>query len=398
MGKFQLSIFLLLATFLSMTSSITFGNDLTHYRSLLLNEQYGQLEKELKTINDLPLNTKDNIENYYRTYDILYFDRDVSNNSHIFEAINKWIINQPKSAYAHFYLGQFYYDLGVSARGGKFSKDTPKENFAKMKLLFKDAEQYLIKSLRIDPTLVASKRMLINLYSYVSDTSQTQVFLDSVSDTPDNYIIWHAQLFKSTQRWGGGNNKIYEYLEMAKKHFKDEPSLIDRLAGIAFYDTADILIKSKEYDKAMAIINQAIPVSAGYPKLFERKARIYMARKDYSSCNIWVKKALQVFPNDYYFLKTASYCSFMVSDWESAKNSNYKILQLDGETKRGLYRLGCAYMELLQYKEAYTILKRALEIDPSYKKYIKHYTSYVEARHSGLTKFTMKDLGLFDFY
>ncbi len=374
------------------------ASDLLYFRSLLLSENFNRLEKELSEVNALPFNNVENIEKYYRTYGVLYFPRDEFESSSVDLAIKKWIKLSPNSAYANFYAGGFLYNLGMNARGGKYRWDTPKENYVKMRKYLKPAEEKLLLSYKIDSNLTATRVALINLYSNISDEDQTHIFLDSITDIPDNYIIWHAQLFKSTGRWGGGNDKIYDYLDMATKQFKSNPQIIDRLTGIAFNDTVRSLMREKIYDKAMEIVDQALPVTANYPQLFRQKAWLYSEKKDYISCIKWSKKAIAAYPNNITFLNTAGFCAHKTKSWELSKEYYYRIVQLSGENKSRLFRLGTAYMQLFQYKEAYTIFKRLLEIDPTYKKYIKHYTSYVEARHADLTTFKMKDLELFDFY
>lgn len=391
-------VYFLITFLLSMNCSILFANDMMHFRSLLLSNNFKQLEAELAEVNALPLNDVSNIEKYYRTYGILYFPRDEFKNSSVDLAIRKWIKLSPNSAYANFYAGNFLFNLGMKARGGKYRWNTPKENYAKMREHFKPAEEKLLLSYQLDSSLVATKTALIDLYSHTSDKDQTHIFLDSITDTPNNFVIWHAHLYKSTGRWGGGNDKIYEYLEMAKKEFSSNPMLVDRLAGVAYNDTVRVLIYEKLFDEAIKIVDQALPVTANYPSLLRQKAWLYSQNKDYINCIKWAKKAISVYPNEYYYLNTAGHCAHKAKSWKLSREYYYRIMQLDGESKSRLFRLGTAYMQLFQYKEAYTIFKRLLEIDPTYKKYIKHYTSYVEARHADLTGYEMKDLGLFDFY
>lgn len=394
--KNRLLIFVIII--LSLSCKVAFAENLLHYRSLLLNHDFKQLEKELTPINNLPLNSRINIEKYTNVFSILYFDRDKYEGSDVHKAIEKWLTVAPNSAYAVLYDGLFFYDLGTEARGWKFIKDTPEENLPKMRAYFKKAEVKLLGSLKINPNLIAARRMLINLYSHVSHEAQKQFFLDSIAVLPDNYVIWHAHLFKTTPRWGGSYEQIYEYLKMAKKYFKTDPSIVNRLGGIVYQDTAKVLIYDKEYDKAMEVIDKGIAVSAGYPLLFRQRALIHSSKKDHKSCVIWSKKSLEASLNDISFLNTAAYCSHMAQNWKLSIDYNYRIIQQTGEDKYSLFRLGVAYMQLAEIKEAYTIFERLVEIDPTYERYIRNFNNYVETDHPNLTKFTMKGLKLFDFY
>ncbi len=232
----------------------------------------------------------------------------------------------------------------------------------------------------------------------MSRKAQKQFFLDSIAVLPDNYVVWHAHLFKTTPRWGGSYEQISEYIKLAKKYFKTDLSIVDRLGGVVFQDTAEVLIKGKKYDKAMGVVNKGIPVSAGYPLLFCQKALIHSSKKNHKSCATWAKKSLEVYPNHIPFLYTGAYCSHMAQNWELSMDYNYRIIQQTGEDKYSLFRLGYAYMQLAEIKEAFTIFERLVEIDPSYGRFVRNFNNYVEKDHPSLTKFSMKDLKLFDFY
>ena len=186
---------------------------------------------------------------YIGSWMVFYFEKfqddpKQTNSGPDLDRARNWVTNSPNSIYAHTYLGDLFYNLGWSARGNKFRKDTSENQFIEMKRYLDLAQAAYEKALEINPDNVYASRQLLKIFrSDCRVEKMKKTFDAAVSLTPDYFYLHKTYLSAMQSKWCGSPKRMFEF---ARQYSNDTryPAL-SQLIGLAHHYRASQLARKK---------------------------------------------------------------------------------------------------------------------------------------------------------
>ena len=132
--------------------------------------------------------------------------------------LEEWRRQKPKSYAANCVLGIQYFQLGASARGGAWTKDTSSDKMAEMSKYMLLAEDTLWKSVPLFAKPYPSYSMLINVAARMGTKDAQKAALNKVIRFDSDAVgVYQKYILYHTPRWGGDYGEIDKIVEFAKK-------------------------------------------------------------------------------------------------------------------------------------------------------------------------------------
>ncbi|MGB1077051.1 MAG: tetratricopeptide repeat protein [Bdellovibrionales bacterium] len=370
--------------------------DLFHLRNLLYSHDFDSAEQMLSTYNSAYLEGQSSYRDYHWVYETLWKDDDVEK-AWLEMALKKWVQQAPDSAYANAVLGKFYFDKGFDARGGRWSSETSDDQFSGMRGNFKEAFKYLNTGLSKDPNIVFAHIAILNMIKTNSGANITPLsYMDRVPDkVKSQYAIWSHLLQTIVPRWGGSNEEIMHVIDNeVPKYIKnisdqDRQTMMDTIT----YDQMQMAIAiNNEFKKGLKIGKDSIKAKTEYAGVYEIASNGAQQLDDYKTCYKYGKIATQMRPYRGEGWRRYGFCALKLQKWEEANEAYRYKINIDGLSVYSVFQLGVTYMYLHQYDKAYALFKKSEELDPTYPKYTKQYTSWIEADQKDKMNLVGKDI------
>lgn len=405
---------------------------LLYSRDLLYTHDFSTLDNRLKQANDNYLAGKLSTRDYYAVFQTLWTELDIKTheNDVLENNLRQWV-DTTHSAYALAALGNFYVRLGYIQRGGKWAKETPKDQFFSMRASFQQAKKFLVQSQAIDHHILfiytAMANMQKSLPSIIHDqptshsertfkdivismlptpvqamiayffprwvnnqpryqtTTRLEIFQNPFFQQAPETIwkreaIWNDILFNATPRWGGSYQEMQFIIDHDLPQYYNEFSTSDRdyFESWIIEDKLRVMYRDKKFSegkqKAQFAINNGKTSTGIY------KQAIYFTRKNshFNECYNHAKHLTAKRPWREKNWDNLGFCAFKLQRWEDMNTAYKHAIYLGGETKYRLHQLGISYMYLHEYDKAYPLFLRTKAIDPDYAKYTNQYTQYIE--------------------
>jgi hypothetical protein len=162
----------------------------------------------------------------------VYKDLFESSSAQVKDAAQKWVEENPQSSYALAARGFQESAAAADARGHAYAKDTPQENFDRMKDLAGRAKSDLQMALDRNPNLIAAYYALIHIARLQRDRSLRKSYVRKWWEVdpadPWIYDAWRAAVDPS---WGGTDEQREEVANSAIAHVNENPILALEKAG-----------------------------------------------------------------------------------------------------------------------------------------------------------------------
>jgi len=188
--------------------------------NLLKIGQYDELNRTLQDLHDRFKQGDIDIYQFAYHYDTLevYLGKDD------IALLNEWVDQSGNKIFAYLLRGSVYMRLGKEARGGRYIRDTPKEQLVAMQNYFDLAAADLENVIAIDPYVVIAYK---NLYviSSMGDykTGKRQIYKKTANIIGNNYLMaYYASLYLQP-KWGGSHNEIYRFGKLLRESSKLDP-------------------------------------------------------------------------------------------------------------------------------------------------------------------------------
>ena len=222
-------------------------------RNFLINRDFNNLNKLLDGYqrefeNDFRYEYK-----LYDAYDTFSFPDPAYQT--LFDA---WV-NQYPDFYQPYLARAFYFEMmGWESRGYRWAKDTSGEQFANMKQFFQLAHQDIEAVLKLKPDSICAYQLLINIYRATSAKNRNQeVIANSLRLFPYSFMLRENYLNALKPRWGGSYSRMDAFADEAQPYQKKNPRL-RLLKGYSYADKADLVLRDKNYTKAIELYNKAL--------------------------------------------------------------------------------------------------------------------------------------------
>jgi tetratricopeptide (TPR) repeat protein len=183
----------------------------------------------------------------------------------VFDTTNRWVEEDPGSAYALAARGTHYVAAAFHARGEELIRDTPPEKIQRMREFSAKARSDLKEALQKNPRLIAAYYVLMDVARLEGDidlresSARAALALD-----PADHSIYDHWMTSAEPRWGGSIDEMRDIASLAIKHRRDNP-LLKRALGRPACEMASELMcsacgRKPDYEKSLELYRK----SAGF--------------------------------------------------------------------------------------------------------------------------------------
>ena len=287
------------------------------------------------------------------------------------EKLDAWVAASPNSFAAYFARGTYLAEVGFISRGAKWSKDTPKEDFAAMRKAFAPAQDDLARALSMRPKLVAAKRLQIKIdRNDFSERGPAAIVDEATKICPGCFQVRVAYLFSATPRWGGSFAEMQSYVNGVSIAANPRLRL---LAGYLDYDRAHTAAESKDYAGALATIEKACALGDG-ADFFELRGNIHGWMHDWTAAKQDYDRAIAIRPLQPDFLADRANAELDSKSYEASATDLLTALRIDPSNSyartfyegsvRGIIYQGWQAQQAGKFDEALRLYDLAGELAP----------------------------------
>jgi tetratricopeptide (TPR) repeat protein len=315
------------------------------------------------------------------------------------DVVTRWVAARPMSAFALAARGAYYQVAAGSARGGDYARDTPAENFRRMRELDAKAEADLRKAVQIEPRLTAAYDSMI----FVGRNSGNAALVDealhaALAIDPDDeryYLDWMATC---EPRWGGSLDSMARVADEAERHVNANPLM--KLVREKQRAYLGIIEKNSDnYQAALAAFEQALALApssvdlgeaaevAGKIGLYEKAIWYYsealrfnrfadasdltarawllrqIGRSDLAAADLRTVASLTSPGED--DLYQQAWAAFSMHDYASAERTYRKLLKLNPRNQGALLDLSKLYVGLKRVRDAEPLVAKLKQVYPT---------------------------------
>lgn len=162
-----------------------------------------------------------------------------SSNPAIGNVLERWVKASPRSAYALAARGVFRVRTAAEARGNRYTRDTPQENFDNMKRLMADAVSDLKAALALKPDFIVPATYLIPATARMDGSREeiAELGRKAVAIAPDEYRAYIFWAKEASPLWGGSSEALEEIADAAKARADDNPLMTLVAARVLYFNT-----------------------------------------------------------------------------------------------------------------------------------------------------------------
>lgn len=251
--------------------------NLQSLRALIESGRYADAEKVIQDLHDKTIVDILWEEAYQSTLDGI-----ASENKFSLESLNQWV-NSSDSAIAHLARGGYYVSAGVSARGGRFAKDTSQEQFNNESRLYELGVKDLQKALAIDSTLFPAYTFLIMTIGS-SDKSAQEYLAAATKIAPGGYYFRYQYLRGLMPKWGGSYAEMNGFTDTLDEFSSVNPRLW-QLKGFALAEEAHTAMHKDNFKTAISLYSEALQFGIARDWLTKRAYALEMEGEDKKALN-----------------------------------------------------------------------------------------------------------------
>ena len=197
-----------------------------------------------------------------------YSDTDFSENIHThffaFDASEEagrltqaWLDAAPDSPFAHTARGHWNKRMAGKARGTKWARETPRENFERMDAYGDAAIEHYDKALELEPRLTEAHGGIIDVASLGGRRDEMAAAVKAARALAPACRGWGHQFMEAlTPRWGGSFEEMAQFAATVKPYISERP-LASIVAVMPEMTLADELYRAERYDAAEAVAKAA---------------------------------------------------------------------------------------------------------------------------------------------
>lgn len=168
-----------------------------------------------------------------------------------------WLDAAPDSPFAQVARGHWNRHMAGKARGSRFARDTPDENFERMRLYADAAVAHYERALELEPTLTEAHAGIIDVSTLAGRTPAMLEAVKRARELAPGCRAWGHQLMGALEpRWGGSLPEMVAFAETLEPYFAERP-LASIVAAMPLYTAADEFYRAEEYAQAEAIAREA---------------------------------------------------------------------------------------------------------------------------------------------
>lgn len=350
--------------------------DKNHIINLLRQEKFAQLDQLLIDIQ------KRHEKGEADELDVWHAFQAFANSDPSLENLLVKFSEQRASSFVpHLGLAEYHQHLGWLSRGGKWSKDTPKKKFAKMRAHFHIAKEQYFRVLNINSKLLVPYVGLMRISYSVGLQKQVKVYADeALKIDPSSYLIHYRRLFSLQPKWGGTIREIENYLGMIRKYYNLNPRLKSLNGFLDYVEGNRLVSRSKSCRSGVIAFNTAIE-KGEHPFIYAERGDNYHCMRKYKQAIDDYNKAIALMPQDVSFLAARGKTYYKLKKYQLALKDFNEAILLDKMNWRALRDRGRLYYTLKKPDNSLRDLNDALSYN---------YDSAITRRYLGYVHYYYK--------
>lgn len=211
--------------------------------------------------------------------------------------LREWVKAQPGSYAAHLANGVYFKHRAWLKRGGKWSKDTTKEQLEQMNVNFAESIRYVTRALSLRPTLIEGYAVLINATMAMGEPEREQHWVrQALEKSPASFRIRRSHMQTLLPRWGGSYEAMRTFARESQAYSKRNPKL-KLLLGMVMWDKGRNAVHDVDYGNAVQFFTQALEIGE-YAEFYASRADVYERMKEHGKALADTNKALELYPQD----------------------------------------------------------------------------------------------------
>jgi tetratricopeptide (TPR) repeat protein len=283
----------------------------------------------------------------------------------VLNVAQRWIDQDPDSAFALTARGVHYVARAWEARGGEVAARTPRANFERMETFAAKARADLEEAVRRSPRMIVGYHELMEVAQLTNDKPLLESAVERalVLDRADQWIYddWENAV---QPKWGGSYDEMQGVANRAKRHTTENP-LLKRVAARTICARADAESYSEETSRsALALYRNAAEIA---PAVCFLKHAAYVADGidgEKTSAIEYHTQAYRFLGDDeYLFRRALALQEIGKTDWALESIDLVQIEQ--PENVEAFNYKGWIFEADHRYAEAEKAFRAAWEIDPA---------------------------------
>ena len=187
-----------------------------------------------------------------------------------------WLDKAPTSAYALAARAVYYREMAWQSRGGKFMRDTPKENVVRMEEFASMSTDLYRRAIEMEPRLLAAYVGMIDLGTLVSDDALKQWAIQAAKRIdPACKSVSGFQMSGLEPRWGGSYPEMLQLSAEIAPFLSRRPLLALNTIWPAV-DLGDQLWRGEKYAEAIEVLRPVV-LQTTNPEPYETLATSMLA-------------------------------------------------------------------------------------------------------------------------
>jgi tetratricopeptide (TPR) repeat protein len=282
------------------------------------------------------------------------------------EALDAWVEASTRPAAALTARGYAYTDLGYEARGTKWARDTPAENFARMRELHGKARADLERAVELAPeSPIALKNLAWITKAGGGDRERLLALLDAhLKHDPLTLTAREGVMDAFEPKWGGSLDVMHRIAEEAQAYSDRNPRLVP-LQGRPYAYLAGQAWGKKNYADAHAYYTKALSYGdwGAQWSVYRSKIRRYL--HDYPGALIDAERAVKTVPTSDECWDALGYALRELDRFDEAAEAWTKAIEINDDYLWYYERRGVAYDGSNRFEEALADFRKSAELDPT---------------------------------
>ena len=311
-------------------------------RTLLEHKKFKQLNKDLHQLQ-LAYESNDlNEPPLFTAYDAFSISH-----KKFQPLFDSWVTTTPKAYQPYLARAKYYYDLGWSARGGRWASETEQKQMNEMSAYFKKASDDLMFAIERNPKTIVPYYTLMGIMTTLGRDDETERLMrKALKIKPASFNIRSKYLNALKPRWGGSIDKMKTFIDESLLYSSKNPKL-NLLEGFVYAEAGDMQVTVRKHNVAITLYSKSLEYGDYHYTLYKRGKSLFKREK-----------------------------------YQEALDDFNRAIKLQPDSSLYYYRRALTYIDMKKYNDALKDIHFAYQLDP-YDEDILYARKWLAANYSG---------------
>lgn len=212
--------------------------------------------------------------------------------------LDEWEKQLPDSYVPQLAKAEYLIASGLKARGGKWTDETPRQQFARMNDYFaqglKELKEVLSRNKRVSEAYVL---LIKSAKTSEGPEFVRKITLEGLAEVPASFAIRRAFMTSLEPRWGGSYDAMEKFARDSESRIRENPE-IAVLKGFADYNRALVLTWKDDYAGALPLYTRAMAEGGDLDSFYRDRGRALHRLGHYADALVDFERADQLGPQN----------------------------------------------------------------------------------------------------